>query len=542
MIEQRDAIVIGGGHNGLTAGCYLARSGLDTVVVEAQDSVGGMSHTAAVIPGAPQHQINTCALDTVFLRASDTVEDLGLARFGFREIECDPANVYLSPDGASIAIWKDARQTADEIRRFSPSDSAAYLELMGILDAGLDVGLPFLLTNPQRPAPRALAEMAAAAARRIRRVAKVPGILLAPVAETIDARFTHPVVRDFMAGLCSAIGPITEDGSGLLLLLFAFQHRYGAWRIAGGTQGLPRSLEAAFKALGGTVQTGTPVEEIIVAGDQAVGVRLFDGREIGARRGIIATCDPKTALLDLVPRGTLSTRTEAKVAHIPAFADGYADLKVDLALSGRLSLSRFEKQRGDGLDLRMPGIFLGSYDDALSIYGQARAGHVPRNISMYTAVPTGHDPSQAPAGQDTLYLWANPMPISPNLEWDDVTKSVVARAAEYYDGVEELELGRIWETPQQRAGRLRVTAGCVYHVDMTLFRMGPFRPAAGLAGFKTPVSGFYLGGAGCHPSAALTGLPGRLAARELLRTMRLDRAEPKARANLSRRRSWTHLS
>jgi phytoene dehydrogenase-like protein len=520
MNEVHDAIVIGGGHNGLTASCYLARAGLDTVVVEAQATLGGMAHTAAVIPGAPDHRINTCALDTVFLRASDVVRDLGLAAYGFREIECDPANVYLRADGSSIAVWKDARKTAEEIGRFSRDDARAYLELVRVIDAVIDVGLPFLMTNPQRPEPAALGRMAWAGARQPRSIAKAVAAMSVPVAQTIDERFQHPVTRDFLAGLCSAIGPITEDGSGLLLLLFAFQHRFGAWRIAGGTQALPDALESALRGFGGSVLTSSPVEEVLVSGGRTTGVRLADGREIHARRGVIATCDPKTALLGLVPADALTDRVKAKAAHIPSFAGGYADFKVDVALSGRLRLDRYEKIRGDGLDLRGPGHFMGSYEAALTTYQECRAGQIPRAISMYTAVPTGLDPSQAPKGQDTLYLWVNPMPLAPAEDWEKVADAVVNRAAEYYEGIEELEIDRAWETPDQRAARLRVSGGCVYHVDMTMFRMGPLRPALGLAGFKTPLPGFYLGGAGCHPSGAVTGIPGRLAARELLRSKR----------------------
>src|SRR5207247_1016141 len=103
----------------------------------------------------------------------------------------------------------------------------------------------------------------------------------------------------------------------------------------------------------------------------------------------------------------------------------------------------------------------------------ARAGQIPALPTFYAAVPTGLDPSQAPSGQDTLYVWANPMPLSPDGGWDDATKAVVARAGEFFDGIEELEIGRWVETPEERALRVGVTDGSVYHTDMTLFRMGP---------------------------------------------------------------------
>jgi phytoene dehydrogenase-like protein len=389
--------------------------------------------------------------------------------------------------------------------------------LVHTLDAALDIGLPYLRTNPRRPGAAALAKMSAAALRHWRGLGKIPSVFITSVAQTIDERFRHPAVRDAIAAQCGVVSSIANEGSGLLLLFFPFYHRFGAHRVVGGTQGLPDALASALRAAGGSIRTHAVVDEILVAGGRAVGVRLEDGEELTARRGLIATCDPRTALGALLAPGTLEPGIEARVAHIPAWGDGWGDLKVDMALSGQLRLSRHQKQRGDGLDLRRPAAFIGGYEQALRSYPQSRMGQVPTEVGMWTVVPTAVDPSQAPAGQDTLHLWANPMPLDPQVPWEDATKAVVAHAAEFYDGVEELEIGRFVENPTDRARRMRATNGCLYHTDMTLFRMGPCRPAPGLAGYRTPVTGLYLGGAGSHPAAAVTGLPGRLSAKELLR-------------------------
>ena len=512
-----DVIVIGAGHNGLVAGCYLARAGLDVMVLEARPEVGGMSWTASLIPEAPNHRVNPCALDIVFLQASRVIQDLKLAVHGYRQVEVDPVNVSLHPEGPSIAFWRDPRRTAEEIRAFSREDAEAFLELSRELDAALDIGLPFMMTNPLRPGARAVGKAAAAVLRHRRRVMKMASLLIAPVAQTIDERFRHPIVRDALVAQTGVVGPITNDGSGLLFMFLPSYHRFGAWRVIGGTQGLPDALKAALHSFGGNIKTGAVVQEILVSGERATGVRLESGEELHARRAVIASCDPRSALGTLLPDDALDPSLRARVEHIPACGDGWASLTVHLALSGQLHLDRYEKWRNDGLDLRKPAVFIGDYAQATDAYRQARMGEVPAQIGMWAAIPTAVDPSQAPPGQDTFYMWASPMPLEPRAPWSEAAKAVITRAAEIWDGIEDLEIGRKVESPQDLAREMRLTNGCLYHTDMTLTRLGPLRPASGLAGYRMPIRGLYLGGAGSHPSAAVSGLPGWLAAREVLR-------------------------
>jgi phytoene dehydrogenase-like protein len=514
-----DVIVIGSGHNGLVAACYLAREGLDVLVVEAARTAGGMTHSGPMISEAPEHVVSTCALDTLFLRASDTVADLGLARHGLREIPVDPANVWLHRDGASIAIWKDPVRTADEIRRFSAADADAYLHLMRVLDKAGDVALPYLNTHPLRPNPRSVGKALGAAARAVRALRELPRIFTAPALQTIEERFQHPIVRDFLCGACGVVGPIDQDAGGFLFFLFSFQHRFGAWRIAGGTQRLPDALISVLQSTGGSIRTSAAVEEIVVRGGRATGVRLAGGEELSARLGVLSSADPTTTLARLLPEGHLDDRTAAAVRSIPANADGWADLRIDLALSGQVSLARFEQWRGDGLDLRRPGIWVGDRASALASYPAARAGLVPGDISTFMAVPTGIDPGLAPPGEDTVYLWANPMPLGADADWDAAAKALVSKAGEFYDGL-DLEVGRWVENAPQRSQRLGVTNGAIYHTDLSAFRVGPLRPALGLSGYRTPVDGLFLGGAGSHPCPCVTALPGRLAAAEVIRASR----------------------
>ena len=524
MVPTADAIIIGAGHNGLVAACYLARAGLDVVVLEAASTIGGMTATATPIASAPDHRIYSCAVDMVFTRLSGVVDDLDLRRFGYRDVPVDPCYAYLHDEGASIALWlNDVQRTADEIAHFSGADAEAYLRLMGHLDAAMDMTQPFMTVNPIRPGARALARSGRAVVRHRAKLKKLPSLFIDPAAQTIDAYFHHPVVRDFMATVAGAIGgPITTDLSGSLFIQFAVFHRLGGARPVGGTQTLPNALAGALHQAGGTIRTDAVVETILVRNGRASGVRLTNGDEIAARRGVIATCDPRTALGKLLPPDTLEPEMRARVNYIPANADGWGIVRVDVALAGRLRLDRHQQyrrqhQRRDDLDLRWPALWLGGFDEVVAAYPQARAGDVPNQILLFSVIPTAADPSQAPEGMDTLYLYASPMPLTPNGSWDDAAKAVLARASQIYDGIEQLEVGRCLETPDDLARRVRTTNGSIYHTDVTPFRAGPLRPSLGLAGHRMPVDGYYLGGSGSHSSAAVSGIPGRLSAVELLR-------------------------
>ena len=518
--KQHDAVVIGAGHNGLVAACYLARAGLDVVVIEAAPRIGGMSTTEALIPGAPNHLVNPCAVDMILLRASPVVADLELARHGFGMREVDPPFVHLDPDGASLAIWRDPRRTAEEIARFSRRDAEAYLDLARLMDAALDVGMPYLTAHPTRPGFALAARAATAAARNGGRLARLLPMLRRSTADLIEERFEHPIVQAPLAVL-TGLGPVTAANSGAYLMVYGLVHRLGVSRVMGGTQRLPDALAASLNESGGAIRTSAPVEEILVSGGRATGVRLVGGEELAAHV-VVSSCDPRATLTELLPAGTLPPRVEARARAIPTSNSNLASLKVDMAFSGRLSLDRHQAQRADDVDLRVPTALLGTLDDVRAAHAAAEAGRLPDTQPMYAVIPTAVDPSQAPDGDDTLYLWQGWVPFEPRERWDDETeavgKLVVSEASRYYDGLLEQEIGRFVEPWPTLVSRTHSTDGNLFHVDIRPSRMGPLRPAAGLGGYATPTEGLFLTGNGTHPGSGVSGLPGRHAAATVLRT------------------------
>lgn len=526
-----DVLVIGGGHNGLTAACYLSRAGVDVLVVEAGPRLGGCTTSGPYIDGAPDHTVSACAGDIITLRASSVIDDLQLRRFGYSDHEVDPAYCAIAADGGSLAFWRDPRRTAEEIRRFSTRDATAFLALMEDLDAALDVMMPMMAQNPLRPQGRALAQAAAALARHPRRVAAVAGLARTSAAEAVDALFEHPIVRAGIGVQANFGAPITGAGTAVNLAVLALLARVGMSRPDGGMQRVPDALAACLAHHGGRVRTGCPVDEILIGAGGAAGVRLDSGEELRART-VLAATDPATALNHLLPPGALRPGHAARARRIPTTNDGCAHFRVDLALDSPVRLPRHTAARHDDLDLRVPSLMIGSFDDLCGAIGKAQHGQVASPMPLVAILPTALDPTGAPPGEETVYLWSGFAPHDPHGGWEAATgptgDQIVADAGRYFDGLEGQVIARRYESSPQIAARTRVTDGNVYHVDLNLLRTGPLRPALGFGGYRTPVDGLYLTGAGSHPGPSVSGIPGQLAAREILRDLRPTMTQPAA--------------
>jgi phytoene dehydrogenase-like protein len=538
MEQTADVLIIGAGHNGLVAGCYLARAGVDVLVLERSPRVGGMMATNATIPAAPEHRINEGAMDVSMFRAASIASDLELARFGFQQRVVDPAYAFLEADGASLCIWQDAQRTADEIRHFSRKDAAAYLELAEQLDVVMDLAIPYMTTHPTRPAARNVKELIKALARHPNRLPGLAKFFTASQAELIEDSFEHPLVRGPLAAV-PCFSQIAQDGNGWALIYFGFIHRYGISRVIGGTGALTDALARCLLDSGGRIATNATVAEIDVPTGRATGVTLDNGERLRARRAVLAACHPKVALGELLPAGTLGPQVENRVKHIPTDGQHASSFKVDVACSGRIELPRHQAWRADRLaaigldevDLRHPVVCWATFEEHLAAWESCARGTLPRPLAGCAIVPTGLDRSQAPAGQDTFWWWTGIAPAHPHEPWDTLGAKAAAelltQAAVYYDGITSQEIARAVNTPKTLGERFNVPDGNVYHVDTTSLRFGPLRPAAGLGGYRTPVEGLYITGAGTHPVAGICGIPGQLAARTLLRAkLAVDRSQP----------------
>lgn len=511
-----DAIIVGGGHNGLSAACYLAKANKRVLVLEALDKVGGMASSGYLIPEAPGHLVHPCALDMMSMRVHPHVpHELQLERYGFQTVEFSPGYVYLHPDGTSLVFWRDKHRTAQEIRRYSPADAEAFLALMDVVDAFIDMALPMMRVDPTQLNLGTKFKLLRIALRHRRLKPELMALMTGSAYQAAMERFEHPVTVSAMCALTGLAGVITADGSGIYYALLGFLHRFGVGRVLGGMQALSNALAACLQDHGGEVLTAAPVAEIIARQGAVQGVRLADGR-VFLGRTVIASCHPKVAL-EMVTDGAVAKHLLTRIALAPANAAGAGPLKIDLALSGQISLPRFQAWRDDDVDLRKTCVLVGTAEAVLENFAASARGEVPRLPYFTLTAPSAVDPGQAPAGQDVVYLYPPAMPVDPVQGWDAVREQVaeqlIRQAGEYVDGLAGQLIGYRLEAAPDFSRRLNTVNGSVTHIDTTTLRSGHLRPAYGLGGASLPVAGLFLGGAGIHPGGGVNGMPGRLAAR-----------------------------
>lgn len=520
--REVDYAVIGAGHNGLTAACYLARAGYRVAVLEASPTVGGMTSTNATLDTAPGHYFNEGAIQlTGIFRLSGVAEDLELHKYGLQQISVDPAHVQLAPDGSSLAIWKDAGRTADELRRFSPKDARAWLDLANALDPVMDLVVAYMKSHPLRPWNQDMGKALGRAIRHPKRVWSLRHMATASHTEFLEETFESELPKGALAAM-AAFSQMRLDMTAWAMIYLGVVQKVSNSMPVGGTGALPAALHRCLLAQGGTVHTNARVERLVVSHDRVTGVALDSGRVLSARRGVLTTCNPVVTLNELLPDGVLEPKMAWRAKDIPIRKTHATSLKINVALSGEVSMRRHEKWRGNDLDLRRHLVAWHTLAEQDAGWNALARGEWPDPVPVSCSIiPSAVDPTQAPEGGSNLWLWSGVVPVTPAEPWEDVRDkvgdAVLRDTAQYYQGLDSLEIGRTVLGGPDIEQRFNAPAGNVYHVDPLITRFGPLKPAPGLAGYRTPVDGLYLSGAGTHPVGGVCALPGKLAAETALR-------------------------
>ena len=521
-----DAIVVGAGHNGLTAAAYLARGGLSTLVVERRPILGGACVTEEIAPGC---RASTTSYIASMLRP-EVIRDLELAAHGLKMVPCDPALLVPFPDRTVVPWWSDREKTVKELERLSIRDARTFVRVDDELKRLARYLQPFFLEPPPDVGARGLAGLLEAlrVGRRFRKISasevgRMVSFLTGSLGDFLDRNYESEKVKTlFLANnVYGKHGGPYSPGTALGLLfhlLSGGEHElqgfYG--HVLGGMGSITQAMASAARKFGAEIVASAPVASIDVRDGRARGVTLESGDEISARV-VVSNADPKRTFLGLVGERALPEDFRASIAGIKM--DGPC-AKVNFVLSEEPEVhgmpAAFSRPQRSLFTL------VPSLDFAERCYNTARAGEIPEELWVDCVVASNVDPSLAPEGRHVMTTFVQYVPYRlKSGTWDAnrelLGDRVVKKIAEYAPNVPGSVVARQVLTPLDLERTYGLTEGNIFHGDLSLEQLFFMRPVAGWARYATPVAGLYLCGAGAHPGGGVTGAPGHNAARQVLK-------------------------
>jgi phytoene dehydrogenase-like protein len=521
-----DAVVVGGGHNGLTAAAYLARAGLSTLVLERREIVGGCCVTEEIAPGC---RASTTSYIASMLRP-EVIAELGLADHGLRMIPCDPAIQVPFPDGHVVPWWVDRGRAKAEFGKISTKDAARFVEIDDQLKKLARYLQPFFMEPPPEIDTTTVGGWGDLfrVGKRFRgissaEIAQLISFLTGSLGEFLDHNYESEKMKTmFLANnVYGKHGGPYQPGTaiGLLFhLLSGGEHElqgfYG--HVMGGMGSITQALAAAGKKLGVEIRTSESVAQIEVRNGRACSVVLEDGSEVRGRM-ILSNADPKRTFLKMVAASELPEDFLFAVRGIKM--DGPC-AKVNFVLAEE---PRFTGTSPQATPLeRTFYTLVPSLAFAERCYDIAKFGEIPEELWVDCVVSSNADSSLAPAGKHILTCFVQYVPYGlRDGSWDDKREllgdRVVKKIAEYAPNVPNSIVARQVLTPLDLERTYGLTEGNIFHGDLRLEQLFFMRPVPGWAQYRTPVRGLYLCGAGAHPGGGVTGAPGRNAARQALR-------------------------
>ncbi len=523
MPSAYDAIVIGGGHNGLVCAAYLARAGRRVLVLERRERVGGAALSEQVFPGFTFSVYSY----VVSLLRPEIIRDLELARHGLHILPLESTLTPL-PNGDYLAQWNDHDQNRRELARHSLRDAEAYDEFGLLMHEMSRAVKPILGMTPPDPgslAPRDLIGLArlgshfrGLGARKFNALTK---LLTMSAADYLAEWFETEALKatKSASGIIGTLAGPRSPGTAYVLLhhyMGEIDGVFRAWGFAkGGNGSVSAAIAAAARVLGAEIRTSAPVERVLIEGGRAVGAVLDGGEEVRARL-VVSGADPRRTFLDLVGAEHLPGEF---VETIRRFRFRGAAGKVNLALDG---LPEFTCRPGAGPHLRGAISVSPSVEYLERAYDEAKYGEFSRRPYMDIVIPSMIDPAMAPPGKHVMSIFAQYAPYHLNGGWTDARRdafgdAVIDTLAEYAPNLKSIILHRQVITPADIERALGLTEGNIFQGELSLQQMFCLRPVPAWAKYRTPLGGLYQCGSGTHPGGGVMGAPGRLAALTILR-------------------------
>jgi phytoene dehydrogenase-like protein len=526
-MNKYDAIIIGGGHNGLVAAGYLARSGKKVLVLEKRHLVGGATMTEELYPGFHY----TVFSYVVSLFRPEIIRDLQLTRHGLMLL---PMESTLSPlpDGRYLYRDGDPHRSRRDIAKFSPRDAEAYSEYgrsMYFMAKAAKYILDILPPDPTSLHPRELMRLAGLAQHFLGleedQLFMMAKLLTMSAADFVAQWFSSEPLRATLSAsgiIGTFLGP-RSPGSAYVLLhhyMGEIDGAYRAWGFhKGGTGGLATVLARAAESFGAEIRCNAPVAQVVVKNGRAAGVALENGDEYHAGT-VISSLDPKLTFLKMVEEKWLP---QDLVADIRKFNIYGSSGKVNLALDRMPTLACWPRDEfGNGRHLA-GAISISPHTDYLErAYDDAKYGEFSQKPYVDCIFPSMIDPGMAPPGKHVMSCFVQYAPYHLNGGWTDAKRdafgdAVIDVLAEFFPDIKECILHRQVLTPVDIERIAGLSQGNIFHGELSLSQLLFLRPAAGYAKYRTPVKGYWQCGSGTHPGGGIMGAPGRLAALEIMK-------------------------
>lgn len=529
-MQKFDAVMIGGGHNGLVAACYLQRAGLNVAVVEKNDWVGGAATSRSHTPGVAY---SNCSYVCSLFRP-EIMRDLELPKYGLQIIAYDGGAV-LTREGGYLASYRDHNQHRREFARYSARDAEAYERYARDVTRQCRFIQPLLMRTAPDPfsfRPRDIGELLFLAKKigefSPEQLALTLRFWTMSISDFLDEYFETEVIKANLAisGIIgTALGPMSPGTAYVLL------HHYmgevdgsvGAWGYArGGMGAITQALAASFQASGGTILTGSEVEKVIVRNGRAVGVALASGTEVTGDI-VVSNADVKRTFLKLVDEKELP---ENFIHRVRQFKMRGSSGKVNIALDG---LPEFPALPEGSPCIRGDLHFTDTIERMERAYDDWKAGRWSADPFLDAMIPTTLDPTMAEEGKHFMSCFVQYCP--PKVEgrdWTDADRdafaeTVVSQIADYSPGFRDRIIHMEVRTPRELEAEVGLTEGNIFQGELTFDQLLFNRPVPGYAQYRSPIDGLYLCGSSTHPGGGVMGAPGRNAAAEILRDLRKPR-------------------